>query len=112
MWREFVPLLAHKHYMEHLSTSSYRFIEENYIVIIIVIELSPSPSYNIINCVMFACLHRALPTRYNIQIFLHLVFRPINNNVLILYIIKNHLYIAGSVTVHTRGGNRNTQTRT
>ncbi len=49
VWRDsnesrcFVPLLAHKHYIEHLSNSSYRFIEENYIVIIIVIELSPSP---------------------------------------------------------------------
>ncbi len=47
MWRDsnesrcFVPLLAHK----HLSNSSYRFIEENYIAIIIVIELSPSPIY-------------------------------------------------------------------
>ncbi len=41
--RCFVPLLAHKHYIEHLSNSSYRFIEENYIAIIIVIELSPSP---------------------------------------------------------------------
>ncbi len=39
--RGFVPLLAHKHYIEHLSNSSYRFIEENYITIIIVIELSP-----------------------------------------------------------------------
>ncbi len=26
----FVPLLAHKHYIEHLLNSSYRFIEENY----------------------------------------------------------------------------------
>ncbi len=49
MWRDsnearcFVPLLAHKHYIEHLSNSSYSFIEENYIAIIIVIELSPSP---------------------------------------------------------------------
>ncbi len=49
MWRDsnescgFVPLLVHKHYIEHLSNSSYRFIEENYIAIIIVIELSPSP---------------------------------------------------------------------
>ncbi len=43
--RCFVPLLAHKHYIEHLSNSSYRFLyEENYIAIIIVIELSPSPS--------------------------------------------------------------------
>ncbi len=48
MWRDsnesrgFVPLLAHKHYIEHLSNSSYRFIEENYVAIIIVIELSPS----------------------------------------------------------------------
>ncbi len=33
------PLLPHKHYIEHLSNSSYRFIEENYIAIIIVIEL-------------------------------------------------------------------------
>ncbi len=41
--RCFVPLLAHKHYIEHLSNSSYRFIEENYVAIIIVIELSPSP---------------------------------------------------------------------
>ncbi len=55
MWRDsnearcFVPLLAHKHYIEHLSNSSYRFIEENYIAIIIVIELSPSPSINIIH---------------------------------------------------------------
>ncbi len=45
--RGFVPLLAHKHYIEHLSNSSYRFIEENYIAIIIVIELSPSPRVNI-----------------------------------------------------------------
>ncbi len=49
MWRDsnearcFVPLLPHKHYIKHLSNSSYRFIEENYIAIIIVIELSPSP---------------------------------------------------------------------
>ncbi len=42
--RGFVPLLAQKHYIEHLSNSSYRFIKENYIAIIIVIELSPSPS--------------------------------------------------------------------
>ncbi len=35
--RCFVPLLPHKHYIEHLSNSSYRFIEENYIAIIIVI---------------------------------------------------------------------------
>ncbi len=41
--RCFVPLLVHKYYIEHLSNSSYRFIEENYIMIIIVIELSPSP---------------------------------------------------------------------
>ncbi len=52
MWRDsnesrgFVPLLAHKHYIEHLSNSSYSFIEENYIAIIIVIELSPSPNSN------------------------------------------------------------------
>ncbi len=51
MWRNsnesrcFDPLLAHKHYIEHLSNSSYRFIEENYIAIIIVIELSPSPKW-------------------------------------------------------------------
>ncbi len=44
--RGFVPLLAHKHYIEHLSNSSYSFIEENYIAIIIVIELSPSPNSN------------------------------------------------------------------
>ncbi len=50
VWRDsnesrcFVLLLAHKHYIEPLSSSSYRFIEENYIAIIIVIELSPSPS--------------------------------------------------------------------
>ncbi len=41
--RGFVSLLAHKHYIEHLSNSSYRFIKENYIAIIIVIEWSPSP---------------------------------------------------------------------
>jgi len=44
--RGFVPLLAHKHYIEHLSNSSYRFIVENYFAIIIVIELSPSPTSN------------------------------------------------------------------
>ncbi len=49
MWRDsneshgFVPLLAHKHYIEHFSNFSYR-LEENYIAIIIVIELSPSPN--------------------------------------------------------------------
>ncbi len=42
----FVLLLAHKHYIALLSNSSYRFIEENYIEIIIVNELSPSPNYN------------------------------------------------------------------
>ncbi len=53
VWRDsnglcgFVPLLAHKHYSEQLSSSSYRFIEENYIAIIIVIELSPSPTFNV-----------------------------------------------------------------
>ncbi len=31
------------HIIEHLSNSSYCFIEEDYIVIIIVIDLSPSP---------------------------------------------------------------------
>ncbi len=40
--RGFVPLLAHKHYIEHFS--NFFVLEENYIAIIIVIELSPSPS--------------------------------------------------------------------
>ncbi len=50
VWRDsiesrcFVTLFAHKHLFEHLSNSSYLFIEENYIAIIIVIELSPSPN--------------------------------------------------------------------
>ncbi len=39
----FLPLLAHKHYIEHLSNSTYRFIEENYIAIIIVI----AQTYNV-----------------------------------------------------------------
>ncbi len=34
----------HKHYIEHLSNPCYRFIKENFIAIIIVIILSPSPS--------------------------------------------------------------------
>ncbi len=47
MWRDsnesrgFVPLLAHKH-IEKFSI----VLEENYIAIIIVIELSPSPNLN------------------------------------------------------------------
>ncbi len=43
--RCFITLWAQKHYIEHLSDSSYHFIEENYIAIIIVIELLPSPSW-------------------------------------------------------------------
>ncbi len=39
-----VPLLAHKHYIEHLSNSSYSFIEENYIALFI--DLSPSHTGN------------------------------------------------------------------
>ncbi len=48
MWRDsnesrgFVPLLAHKHYIENFSHLVI-VLEENYIAIIIVIELSPSP---------------------------------------------------------------------
>ncbi len=38
----FVPLLAHKHYIALLSNSSYRFIEENYIEIIIVSNYRPA----------------------------------------------------------------------
>ncbi len=50
VWRDsnescsFLSLLAHKYYIEHLSNSSYRFIEKNDIAIIIVTKLSPSPS--------------------------------------------------------------------
>ncbi len=49
MWRDsnesrgFVPLLAHKHYIEPFS-NFHIVLEENYIAIIIVIELSPSPN--------------------------------------------------------------------
>ncbi len=51
MWRDsnesrgFVPLLAHKHYIEKKFALSHIVLEENYIAIIIVIELSPSPNY-------------------------------------------------------------------
>ncbi len=38
----FVSLSELKHYIEHLSNSSYRFVEESYIAKMIVIELSPS----------------------------------------------------------------------
>ncbi len=41
----FVPLLVHKHYIALLLNSSYCFIEENFIAIIIIIELSPSPTW-------------------------------------------------------------------
>ncbi len=46
----FVPLLVHKHYIEHLSNSSYRFVEEKYIAIIIIIELLPSPNTKAFCC--------------------------------------------------------------
>ncbi len=52
--RGFFPFWAPKHFIEHLSNSSYRFSEENYIAIIIVTELSPSPTYRLYkNCSLF-----------------------------------------------------------
>ncbi len=39
--------------IEHLSNSLYRFIEENYIAIIIVIDLSPSPISNTVNLMKY-----------------------------------------------------------
>ncbi len=70
MWRDsnesrgFVPLLAHKHYIEHFSNLVISFLEENYIAIIIVIELSPSPKSDAFfnscfqTAVSFCCLFR------------------------------------------------------
>ncbi len=42
-------LFVHKHYIEPLSNFSYRFIKENYNAIIIIIELSPSPMWYVID---------------------------------------------------------------
>ncbi len=53
--RCFVPLMAHKHYIEHLLNSSYRFIEENDIAIIIVIQLPPSPRQLVSICLALLC---------------------------------------------------------
>ncbi len=50
LWRDsnesrgLLPLVVHKRYIEHLPISSYRFTEENYIAIILIVELSPSPT--------------------------------------------------------------------
>ncbi len=54
MWRDsmsprgFVPLLAHKTLYRTFFELSHIVLEENYIAILIVIELSPSPTVNII----------------------------------------------------------------
>ncbi len=50
--RGFVPLLAHKHYIEFFFALSHIVLEENFIAIIIVIELSPSPisDYYLVLC--------------------------------------------------------------
>lgn len=36
--------IVHKHYIEHLLNFCYNFIEENYVRMIIVIVLAPSPN--------------------------------------------------------------------
>ncbi len=74
--RCFVPLLAHKHYIEHLSSSSYRFIEENYIAIIIVIELSPSPTVSTPDTSGATKYYRC---HYNQWCCLHWMLRTVTN---------------------------------
>ncbi len=73
LWRDsnesrgFVPVLLHKQYSEHLSNSSYRFIKENYIAIIIIIESSPSPTCNYYFLLWTICKHLLCEISYSGQ---------------------------------------------